>query len=95
LNAQNLSLATVSFINPSYVLSSMKKSESLSQEEKMFDLKKSGDTCTSCNTSVVNEKGAVKFDCPNCGKQKIIRCSKCRKIATKYICSQCNFEGPN
>ncbi|MBN1792644.1 DUF1610 domain-containing protein [Candidatus Woesearchaeota archaeon] len=54
-----------------------------------------GDHCLSCNTSVVNESGAVKFMCPACGKYQIIRCSNCRKIVTKYKCPSCGFEGPN
>lgn len=54
-----------------------------------------GDKCLSCHTSVVNEVGAVKFNCPNCGKYQIIRCSKCRKIVTRYKCPLCGFEGPN
>jgi predicted RNA-binding Zn-ribbon protein involved in translation (DUF1610 family) len=54
-----------------------------------------GDKCVSCNTSIVNDVGSVKFSCPNCGKYTIIRCSKCRKIVTKYKCPGCGFEGPN
>jgi len=54
-----------------------------------------GDKCVSCNTSVVNDVGSVKFQCPSCGKYTIIRCSKCRKIVTKYKCPECGFEGPN
>jgi len=54
-----------------------------------------GDKCMSCHTSVVNEKGAVKFNCPGCGKYQIIRCLNCRKIVTKYKCPLCGFEGPN
>jgi predicted RNA-binding Zn-ribbon protein involved in translation (DUF1610 family) len=51
--------------------------------------------CISCNTSVVNDPGSVRFPCPNCGKHTIIRCSNCRKIVTKYKCPLCGFEGPN
>jgi predicted RNA-binding Zn-ribbon protein involved in translation (DUF1610 family) len=54
-----------------------------------------GAKCVSCNTSIVNDIGAVNFSCPNCGKYAIIRCSKCRKIVTKYKCPGCGFEGPN
>ena len=54
-----------------------------------------GQKCNSCNTSVVNETESVKFDCPSCGKYSIIRCSKCRKIVTRYKCPECGFEGPN
>lgn len=51
--------------------------------------------CTSCKTKLTNLKGSVMFKCPNCGKGEIIRCLHCRKIAAKYKCSLCNFEGPN
>jgi Zn-ribbon RNA-binding protein len=54
-----------------------------------------GDRCSSCNTSIVNEAGAVKFSCPGCSKSTIMRCSKCRKIVTKYVCQECGFVGPN
>ena len=54
-----------------------------------------GDKCISCNTSTVNEKGAVKFMCPSCGQYQIIRCENCRKIVTKYKCPNCGFVGPN
>jgi Zn-ribbon RNA-binding protein len=65
------------------------------KEESMTLLAGKGDRCMSCNTSVVNEVGAVKFNCPGCGKQQIIRCSKCRKTVAKYKCPGCGFEGPN
>ncbi len=51
--------------------------------------------CTSCKSSVVNTGGAARFSCPRCGKVEIIRCAHCRKVATHYICPQCQFEGPN
>jgi hypothetical protein len=51
--------------------------------------------CTTCKTSLVNNKGAVRFMCPNCGKQEIARCGKCREIVAKYKCPECGFEGPN
>ena len=54
-----------------------------------------GARCISCNTSVVNDAGSARFQCPNCGKYTIVRCSKCRKIVTKYKCPGCGFEGPN
>lgn len=53
------------------------------------------DKCLSCNTSVVNDKGAAKFACPSCGQYQVVRCAKCRKIVTKYVCPSCQFEGPN
>ncbi|MFH0868449.1 MAG: zinc finger domain-containing protein [Candidatus Woesearchaeota archaeon] len=51
--------------------------------------------CSSCKKNIANSKGTAVFNCPNCGKQQIIRCMHCRKIAAKYICPACNFEGPN
>ncbi|MDD3175370.1 MAG: zinc finger domain-containing protein [Candidatus Nanoarchaeia archaeon] len=51
--------------------------------------------CTSCNVSVVNDQGSTNFLCPNCGKQEIVRCRKCREIVTKYKCPECGFIGPN
>ncbi|MFH1439037.1 MAG: zinc finger domain-containing protein [Candidatus Woesearchaeota archaeon] len=51
--------------------------------------------CTSCNRSIVNEQGSAKFKCPECLKYDIIRCKACREKAIKYICPNCNFEGPN
>ncbi|MCD4666451.1 zinc finger domain-containing protein [archaeon] len=40
------------------------------------------------------DKG-TQFLCPKCGKKTIIRCNSCRSLATKYVCGNCNFEGPN
>ena len=51
--------------------------------------------CISCNKEITNDKGAVRFLCPNCGKYEIVRCGKCRKISAKYVCPNCGFEGPN
>ncbi len=53
------------------------------------------DICISCKVDVANSKGGVLFDCPNCGKFKIIRCRHCREIAAKYKCPECGFVGPN
>lgn len=39
--------------------------------------------------------GNVMFLCPRCGKSKIMRTYHERKIATKYHCPSCGFEGPN
>ncbi len=44
---------------------------------------------------MTNQGGTVEFDCPNCGKYKIVRCGHCREIAAKYTCPNCNFTGPN
>ena len=51
--------------------------------------------CITCKVSLVNNKGAVKFICPNCSKHEIARCGKCREIVAKYKCPECGFEGPN
>lgn len=51
--------------------------------------------CLTCKVSLINNKGAVKFLCPNCGKYEITRCGKCREIVAKYKCPECGFEGPN
>ena len=51
--------------------------------------------CSSCKKSIANDSGSVRFMCPNCGKQEVIRCLSCRKSATKYKCPECGFEGPN
>ncbi|MBN2881236.1 DUF1610 domain-containing protein [Candidatus Woesearchaeota archaeon] len=53
------------------------------------------EVCVSCKKSIVNDNGATIFKCPSCGKQQIIRCQHCRKIAAKFVCPECGFEGPN
>jgi len=50
--------------------------------------------CSSCKKEIINEKGAVEFPCPNCGKTTIIRCEHCREVFAKYKCPNCGFEGP-
>ena len=50
--------------------------------------------CVSCKTDISVVKGSTKFDCPSCEKAAIARCGKCRKIATKYKCTECTFTGP-
>jgi len=52
-------------------------------------------TCSSSNVRVSNQEGTVKFTCPSCSKQEITRTGHARKIAAKYICPGCGFEGPN
>lgn len=51
--------------------------------------------CISCKKKVANDTGDAGFNCPNCGEFEIVRCSTCRSNATKYICPNCGFEGPN
>ena len=74
------------------------KAEPLSVKDKSLSIPAQAmkdDKCGSCNTSIVNDIGAVKFPCPNCGKYTVIRCLKCRKTVAKYKCPLCSFEGPN
>ncbi|MBW2991077.1 RNA-binding protein [Candidatus Woesearchaeota archaeon] len=72
-----------------------KKKEETKAEEKIPEQAIAQEKCMSCNTSVVNDIGTVRFPCPNCAKHTIIRCSKCRKTVAKYKCPECGFEGPN
>lgn len=51
--------------------------------------------CNSCKKVLTNRGGTARFLCPQCGKTEIVRCAHCRKIAAKYVCVECNFEGPN
>ena len=50
--------------------------------------------CTSCKTDISVVKKCVSFKCPQCGKEKITRCGKCRRLSVPYICPGCGFEGP-
>ena len=52
-------------------------------------------SCISCHKRITNLSGTVQFKCPNCDKYEIIRCEHCRKVASKYKCAECGFEGPN
>ena len=52
-------------------------------------------TCTSCKKLVAVISGSAKFMCPKCAKYQIVRCGECRKMAAKYRCPDCGFEGPN
>ncbi|MEM3412016.1 MAG: zinc finger domain-containing protein [archaeon] len=48
--------------------------------------------CSSCNREVTNDY--VSFNCPACGKEKIIRCDFCRQNTVQYTCKSCGFTGP-
>jgi len=50
--------------------------------------------CSSCGRNIETEKNWVEFPCPECGKEKITRCSKCKKLINAYKCSKCGFIGP-
>ena len=49
--------------------------------------------CNSCHKTI--QEGATIFKCPDCGKEDIIRCMHCKKVGIKYVCSSCDFSGPN
>ena len=51
--------------------------------------------CSSCSLDITNVNGSVEFNCPKCGKGKLVRCSQCRTNGIKYVCSECGFEGAN
>lgn len=48
--------------------------------------------CISCGIGVLGEN-FVRFICPNCEKEEIIRCLVCKKNVRTYVC-KCGFEGP-
>lgn len=51
--------------------------------------------CSSCKTAITNVHGTVKFPCPQCRTQEIVRCERCRRLAARYTCAGCGLEGPN
>jgi predicted RNA-binding Zn-ribbon protein involved in translation (DUF1610 family) len=50
--------------------------------------------CLSCGRRVEAERDWVEFTCPGCGKVKILRCGKCKRLENTYLCPGCKFEGP-
>ncbi len=50
--------------------------------------------CTNCGIRIEAERVWVEFPCPKCGKVKIIRCDKCRRLENTYKCPECGFVGP-
>jgi hypothetical protein len=48
--------------------------------------------CTSCNREL--KKDYTEFNCPSCGKAKIVRCNRCKATVKKYKCPECGFIGP-
>ena len=50
--------------------------------------------CVSCGKRVETESYWVRFPCPECGDEVIIRCERCRRLVNKYKCKKCGFEGP-
>ncbi|MBT4540911.1 RNA-binding protein [Candidatus Woesearchaeota archaeon] len=51
--------------------------------------------CNSCNKSITNDGGSVRFKCPSCSKYELVRCKACRVNIVRYKCAECGFEGPN
>ena len=76
----SLLIEIITFINKTLILKFMSK-------EKLV--------CTSCKKNVANSSGTARLKCTNCSKTEIIRCLHCREIVAKYVCHECNFEGPN
>jgi predicted RNA-binding Zn-ribbon protein involved in translation (DUF1610 family) len=70
------------------------KAEESEKAEKAEEMKDSLMKCTSCGVKIEAEDKWVKFSCPKCGKQKIIRCDKCKKLMNSYECGKCGFVGP-
>lgn len=50
---------------------------------------------TATQENITNDRGSVRFPCPNCGEAEIIRSSRERKNVVKYTCPKCGFTGPN
>lgn len=50
--------------------------------------------CTSCGQRIENQRGWVRFHCPQCGKETIYRCERCKALENQYQCSKCKFMGP-
>ncbi|HLC51287.1 MAG TPA: zinc finger domain-containing protein [archaeon] len=49
--------------------------------------------CSTCNVQLVGQEEFVRFQCPACSENEIIRCARCRKQSNAYKC-KCGFEGP-
>ena len=50
--------------------------------------------CITCGKTVESDRFCVEFNCPSCGKGRIIRCSQCKILQNPYKCISCDFEGP-
>ncbi len=50
--------------------------------------------CSSCGVNIETQKNWVEFDCPSCGKKKIVRCERCKILENTYMCESCKFIGP-
>jgi predicted RNA-binding Zn-ribbon protein involved in translation (DUF1610 family) len=49
--------------------------------------------CVSCGASIESGEDWVKFPCPACLKEEIVRCEKCKRLVNPYTC-KCGFTGP-
>ncbi|MEM2136442.1 MAG: zinc finger domain-containing protein [Candidatus Methanomethylicia archaeon] len=49
--------------------------------------------CVSCKYPILPSEKGVSFPCPKCG-YTLWRDKRCRKLANKYKCPSCGFEGP-
>ncbi len=58
------------------------------------DEKKGKLVCSTCGASVESEKIWTAFSCPACGKEKITRCERCKRLENSYVCQGCGFRGP-
>ena len=63
-------------------------------EENKSEKKQNEMLCVSCGKRVEAETDWVEFNCPQCGKSRIIRCSKCKRLENTYKCPECGFRGP-
>jgi len=50
--------------------------------------------CASCGVRIEADDRWVKFSCPKCAKERIIRCKKCKRLMNAYECKKCGFIGP-
>jgi predicted RNA-binding Zn-ribbon protein involved in translation (DUF1610 family) len=50
--------------------------------------------CTSCNVHIHASENFVKFKCPACNDEWVIRCERCKAAGVKYTCKKCRFTGP-
>lgn len=46
-------------------------------------------------STTIRPLGTVNFKCPKCLGYELVRTPNERKIAAKYHCPKCGFEGPN
>lgn len=50
--------------------------------------------CTSCNRNIHASENFVRFRCPKCGDEWIVRCQNCKDVSVGYKCPKCGFAGP-